>query len=86
MSYSVIIKRSAEKELERLDDTIHDRIIESIIGLKEEPRPRGCEKLKGQENYRIRIGEFRVVYAIDDKTRIVEIIKIADRKEIYKKR
>jgi mRNA interferase RelE/StbE len=86
VSYTVTIKRSAEKELERLKNTIHDRIIKSIIDLKENPRPHGCEKLQGQENYRIRIGEFRVVYSISDKAKLVEIVKVGDRKEIYKKR
>ena len=86
MSYRVTIRRSAEKELERLADKLHDRILEKIIELKENPRPFGCEKLTDQENYRIRVGEFRAVYTIDDKAKLVEIIKIADRKEIYKKR
>jgi mRNA interferase RelE/StbE len=86
MSYKVIIKGSAKKELKRIDYQMHDRIIEHIMGLQENPRPMGCEKLGGQDSYRIRIGDYRVAFTIDDKAKLVEIIKIGDRKEIYKKR
>ena len=86
MSYSVYIKRSAEKELDRLDDKSHERLLERILQLKENPRPEGSIKLGGQENYRIRNGEFRAVYSVDDANKIVEVIKIANRKDIYKRR
>ena len=86
MSYNVIIRTSAKKELKQLNNNIFERVMERIIELKENPRPLGCEKLGGQNSYRIRIGDFRVIYSIDDKVKLVEIIKIGDRKEIYKKR
>ena len=86
MSYNVIIRTSAKKELKRLDNNMHERVVQRIVELKENPRPVGCEKLGGQDSYRIRIGDFRVVFTIDDKEKLVEIIKIGDRKEIYKKR
>ena len=86
MSYNVIIRTSAKKELKRLNNNIFERVMERIIELKENPRPIGCEKLGGQDSYRIRIGDFRVVFTIDEKAKLVEIIKIGDRKEVYKKR
>ncbi len=61
------------------------RINESILQLAENPRPSGCKKLKGfKDLYRIRIGSFRVVYSLKDKTLTIEILRVADRKDIYK--
>jgi mRNA interferase RelE/StbE len=87
MSYTVLIKSSAKKELKRIDYQMHDRIMERIVGLQENPRPMGSEKLEGRHNsYRIRIVDYRIAFTIDDKARTVEIIKVGDRKEVYKKR
>ena len=66
MPYSVSLKRSAEKELSRLPSEIHDRIIEKLITLQDNPRPQGARKLRGQEGYRLRIGDYRVLYVIND--------------------
>ena len=84
-SYSIRIKRSAERELRRFSKTALQRIVGKIRALGEDPRPRGCEKLSSDERYRVRQGDYRVVYAIDDGRQIVEIVKIGHRREVYRK-
>ena len=82
--YEVVVSKSAAKELSRLPKGVNNRIIQAILQLSENPRPQGSKKLKGSsENWRIRIGDFRVVYAIDDKVLIVDIRKVGHRKDIY---
>ena len=82
-SYKILIKRSAADELGRISKRDLRPIVERIEKLAAKPRPDGCEKLSGQERYRIRQGDYRVVYSIDDSTRTVEIFKIGHRSEIY---
>ncbi|NUO83413.1 type II toxin-antitoxin system RelE/ParE family toxin [candidate division KSB1 bacterium] len=60
-TYQVRLKRSAEKELERLPSEIHDRIVGRLVALKLEPRPQGAKKLRGREGYRIRAGNYRIL-------------------------
>ena len=81
-SYSLLIKKSAERELRALPKKDLRRVVERIRGLAHTPRPHGNEKLSGQERYRIRQGDYRVVYAIDDEARMIEIIKIGHRREV----
>jgi mRNA interferase RelE/StbE len=84
VKYSLEIKQSAQKELDALDDTLFTRIDRKISALSETPRPAGCKKLKGYKNYwRIRVGEWRVVYVIDDSAKLVNITRIAHRREVY---
>lgn len=83
-SYSVQFVRSARKELERLPDAILRRVFVRIEDLAGTPRPPGCKKLRGARDlWRIRIGDYRVVYHLDDDRRVVEIRAIGDRKDIY---
>ncbi len=83
-SYSVKVSRSAEKELQRLSTTWIPKISRAIDSLAASPRPTGCKKLKGAKDlWRIRVGDYRVVYAVDDVIRIVAIERIAHRKEVY---
>jgi mRNA interferase RelE/StbE len=84
MAYVVNLKRSAEKELERLPAKMHDRIVGNLISLKGNPRPIGAKALRGREGYRIRIGNYRVLYVIDDEEKKVEVFSIAHRKEVYR--
>lgn len=84
-SYSLVIKKSAERELRALSKTDVRRITERIRGLAHNPRPPGNEKLSGQERYRIRQGDYRIVYAVDDDRRAVEVVKIGHRREVYRK-
>ena len=83
--YQLTIARRAEKALKKLQEPISSRIENAINGLQKEPRPTGCEKMKGEDElWRIRVGNYRVVYKIDDIVRIVSITKIGHRKDIYR--
>lgn len=85
-AYRLLIKASAGRELERLG-TRSDRlrIVERIQVLADDPRPHGCEKLAGYEDrFRIRQGNYRIVYLVDDQRREVTIFKVGDRKDIYR--
>jgi mRNA interferase RelE/StbE len=83
-SYSVGIKRSAAKELESLPDKIRRRIADRIQALGTEPRPPGCEKLTGEELYRIRQGDYRVVYSVTDAELTVLVIRVRHRRDVYR--
>jgi mRNA interferase RelE/StbE len=82
-SYKVLIRKSAAGELEKIPKKDLRRIVERLRGLEAEPRPQGCEKLSAQERYRIRQGDYRIVYSIDDESRTVEVVKVGHRSEIY---
>ena len=82
--YRLLVRKSAAGELERIPKKDLQRIIKRIEALGDEPRPRGCEKLSAQERYRIRQGDYRIVYSIDDAGRVVEIFKVGQRSEIYR--
>ena len=83
-SYSVVVKRSGERELRAVAKRHLGRVVARIRGLAEDPRPPGSEKLSGQDRYRLRQGDYRVVYAVDDAQRSVEIVKIGHRREVYR--
>ncbi|MFO0701890.1 MAG: type II toxin-antitoxin system RelE/ParE family toxin [Nitrospira sp.] len=83
-NYSIEVKPSARKELEALPDPILARIVRKLESLADTPRPSGCKKLKGyKEQWRIRIGDWRVVYLIDETKKLVSILRIAHRREVY---
>jgi mRNA interferase RelE/StbE len=85
LSYSVSFARSARKELDILSKTVALRILKKIESLTGNPRPAGCKKLTGQNFlWRIRIGDYRVVYSIDDTNRIIDITIIRHRSSVYK--
>lgn len=83
-SYSVVIRRSAAKELEELELTDRRRVVERIRSLAEDPRPPGCEKLSGREKFRIRQGDLRILYEIADPDFTVTIVKIGHRRDVYR--
>jgi mRNA interferase RelE/StbE len=83
-SYRPLIKPSAVKELEALPAKDRRRIVPRIEGLASEPRPHGCEKLSGLEQYRVRQGDYRVVYGVDDDARVVIVVKIGHRRDVYR--
>ena len=83
--YSVLVRKSAADELARIPKKDLRRIVDRIRSLEEEPRPQGGEKLSAQERYRIRQGDYRIVYSIDAAARTVEIFKIGHRSEIYRR-
>ena len=84
MAYQVEITRSAARELADIPSKDQKRIVAKIRSLGENPRPPGCEKLSGEEKYRLRQGNYRILYRINDDAVIVVVVKIADRKEAYK--
>ena len=83
-SSSLVIKKSAERELLALQKADLRRVTDRIRDLAHAPRPHGHEKLSGQEHYRVRQGDYRVVYAIDDDHHVITIVKIGHRREVYR--
>ncbi|RKZ31374.1 type II toxin-antitoxin system RelE/ParE family toxin [bacterium] len=82
--YKITLASSAEKEIAALQDRIRSRIIKAIDSLKDEPRPRGTIKLKGKENlFRRRVGDYRVLYTVDDENRVVDISYVRHRNKAY---
>jgi mRNA interferase RelE/StbE len=82
--YALHIKQSAQKELDALDDALFNRIDRKILALADNPRPTGCNKLKGhKDQWRIRVGDWRVVYIVDDAAGVVSVTRIAHRREVY---
>ncbi len=83
--YRVLLERSAEKDLARLSLEIHDRVITSIRALATDPRPPGCRKLTGsKQDWRIRVGDYRVIYEIADEIRVVRVNRVRHRREAYR--
>ncbi|MCD5409163.1 MAG: type II toxin-antitoxin system RelE/ParE family toxin [Methanocellales archaeon] len=82
--YEITLASSAEKEINSLPKSIQKRVEKVIDSLKDKPRPRGTTKLKGKEDvYRIRIGDYRVIYTVDDKKRIVDVSYVRHRSKAY---
>jgi mRNA interferase RelE/StbE len=83
--YRVLLERGAEKDLVRLSSENHDRIIVAIQALARNPRPPGSRKLSGsQSDWRIRVGDHRVIYEIADGIRIVRVNRVRHRREVYR--
>jgi mRNA interferase RelE/StbE len=83
-SYKLLIKPSAVKDLEAIPAKDRRKVAARIQTLAADPRPHGSEKLSGQERYRLRQGDYRVVYAIDDAEQTVLVVKIGNRRDIYR--
>ena len=84
MSYSIVIKESALKQLEKVPKIFSKKIEKLIDSLSENPRPVGVKKLKGTKDlYRVRVGDYRIIYSIDEDVKIVDVRKIGHRKDIY---
>ncbi|MEJ2746582.1 MAG: type II toxin-antitoxin system RelE/ParE family toxin [Anaerolineae bacterium] len=82
--YQLKIKRSAEQDLRRLPRSLFRRVNQQILALREEPRPPGVRKLKGNiEGWRVRVGDYRIVFQIDDTDQTVTIIRVRHRREVY---
>jgi len=84
MSYQVILPKSVQKELNRLPDDTAGRILDALSELKEQPRPPGCKKLRGESAWRIRIGDYRVIYEIHDKVLQIIIVTVGHRRDVYR--
>ena len=85
MNYQILIERRARREIVRLPVDISRRVAEAIDALIAQPRPPGCKKLAGSRNeWRIRIGDYRILYEIDDRARQVRVYAVGHRREIYR--
>ena len=82
--YNLTIKKSAAKELQNISKKDLAKIIKRIQSLSENPRPAGSQKLSARQQYRIRQGNYRIVYSIDDKDFVVDVVKIGHRREVYR--
>ena len=83
MIYTLNFSKKALKELAKINDPFYSSIKEAITDLTDDPKPQGYKKLKGRDGYRIRIGNYQVIYDIFDKELIVDVIAVGHRKDIY---
>ena len=81
--YSLYFRESVRKDLRSIPKSDLKKLLDKIGSLAENPRPYGCEKLTGQERYRLRQGRYRIVYSIQDRDLTVWIVKVAHRKDVY---
>ncbi len=84
MIYTVIIPKSVHKQLNKLPTFVSDSIVSRLTGIQENPRPIGSLKMRGSEAWRIRIGDYRIIYDIDDEAKVVVVRRIGHRREIYR--
>lgn len=84
MSYQVLLIPSAQKDLDPFQGDVFSKLCKALKNLSENPRPVGSIKLASEEGYRIRIGDYRIVYRIDDKGKKVYIYRIRHRREVYR--
>jgi mRNA interferase RelE/StbE len=82
--YSILIKDSVRKDLDTIPKYDLRRIVERIGTLADNPRPAGCEKLSGQEKYRVRQGNYRIIYSIEDFELVVWVVKVGHRRQVYR--
>ena len=82
--YKITVKRSAAKELEGIPKKDLRKVVKRIQSLAQKPRPHQAQKLSRQQQYRIRQGDYRIIYSIDDKNLIMDIVKIGHRRDIYR--
>jgi mRNA interferase RelE/StbE len=83
--YKILIKTSAAKEIEKISNRRdRRRVISRIQSLGNDPRPHGCEKLSGQDRYRVRQGVYRIVYSVEDDRLIVHVVKVGHRRDVYR--
>ncbi len=84
MSYTVLILRCTQKELARLPSGVYERVCDTIRALGQNPRPAGCLRLTGREGWRIRAGNHRVIYEVDDEQQSVTVLHVGHRRDVYR--
>jgi mRNA interferase RelE/StbE len=83
--YRVLLERAAEKDLKSLSSKLHNQVIATLQRLAKNPRPSGCRKLTGADNdWRVRVGDYRIVYEIDDTDQNVRVNRVRHRREVYR--
>ena len=84
MSYEVLLKPAAQRQLKKLPRAVQVDLITLIEQLARDPRPPGCKKLKGRQNqYRVRLGDYRVIYSVEDMALVIRVIKVGHRRDVY---
>ena len=83
-NYRIVIKKSAAKEIEKIQKQDRIRIVEKIRSLSSDPHPSGSKKLSGKEKYRIRQGNYRILYQVIDDALVINVVKVWHRRDIYK--
>lgn len=84
MSYLVVIPPKVRRQLDRIPVPAVRRVTAAIESLADDPRPPGCLKMQGQSDYRIRVGEYRIIYEIKDRVLTVQVIKVGHRRDVYR--
>jgi mRNA interferase RelE/StbE len=82
--YEIVFKRKVEKSVARLPDNAYQRVTRTIDDLSETPRPPGFTKLRGRDEWRIRVGYYRIVYGIDDEQRVLDVLNVAHQRDVYR--
>jgi mRNA interferase RelE/StbE len=82
--YRIEIKKTAAREIEHLPQNDIHAVLGKIASLADNPRPHGCQKLSGQEKYRLRCGDYRILYSIEDAVLVIYVVKVGHRKDIYR--
>ncbi len=84
-SYTVHIKASAEREMASLPKAVSRSVSQKILALESNPRPPGCKKLSGRQEYRVRVGDYRVLYVVSDAVKTIEIVAVGNRRDVYRR-
>ena len=84
MTYEIAVLRTAVKSVERLPKAVQDRVVDAIAELAEMPRPAGAKKLVARDALRIRVGDYRIIYEVDDETKTDQVVVISHRKDAYR--
>jgi mRNA interferase RelE/StbE len=83
--YTLHLKRSAERDLDRMPEMLYERMAAAILGLETQAHPPGCKKLRGAADlYRVRVGSYRIVYTVNDAKRALDILAVRHRRETYR--
>jgi mRNA interferase RelE/StbE len=84
VTYRIIIPKAVQKQIDKLANDVQNSIIQSLLNLSENPRPSNSLKMKNNQGYRLRVGEYRILYDIDDKTQAVTLRRVGHRRDIYR--
>ena len=84
MSYEITVLRTAVKSVERLTKEVQDRVLDAIAELAKTPRPSGAKKLVARDAMRIRVGDYRIIYEVDDAMKTVQVVVVSHRKDAYR--
>ena len=84
-SYTVRIKASAEREMASLPKPVFRAVSQKILDLESNPRPQGCKKLSGRQEYRVRVGDYRALYLVGDAPRMIAVVPVGNRKDVYRR-